>query len=62
MTEWPNAVEIVYNGVLKQDSGGFVTTLARTLNVNALYKVCSKTKILKQRSYLHYSSDLILDS
>ena len=39
MTDWANAINIVYNGVLKQDGGGFLTTLAKTLDVNALYQV-----------------------
>ena len=39
MTDWQNVIGIVYNGVRKKDGGGFLITLARTLDVNAEYQV-----------------------
>lgn len=40
--DWSKVIETVYEGVKSNDSkdNGFITTLAKTLGVKALYEVC----------------------
>ena len=48
---WSEVVDVVYDGVVtKQGESDFVTTLAKTLDVNALYKVSlRKSNTFKNR-------------